>query len=73
MNSKKFQTHYYLYNNERYENMKDCCKAIGTGIPGKSFKHFIRVGLVEKILINQDVPENTNTSEYDKATTETRL
>lgn len=50
----KKKTHYYLYNGNRYENMKDCLDAIGNGKLGsRRFKHMFRIGLVEKIMINQ--------------------
>jgi hypothetical protein len=54
-----------MYNNNRFENMRDCCLAIGNGIPSKAFKHFIRMGVVEKININQDVQGDTKISKNE--------
>lgn len=71
MNGK--QKHYYLYNGKNYENMKDCCQAIGHGISSKAFKHMIRMGIVEKIINNNDVQRNTKNSKDDKETTKTKF
>lgn len=60
------QTHYYLHNRKRYENMKECCQMIGNGIPRKSFKHLLRMGLIEKIKINNDVTTDTLKPQHEE-------
>ena len=47
----KTQTHYYVFNDKRYENMRDCREAIGTGIKSTQFKHMLACELVKKISI----------------------
>ncbi|SMG23617.1 hypothetical protein SAMN03080602_01464 [Arenibacter troitsensis] len=62
------QRHYYLYNGKQYENMQDCRESIGNGVPSKAFKHMLRLGIVEKKLINLDTSSGTNNSQRnDKA------
>jgi len=42
-------THYYIYNGKRYENMKECREAIGyAGVSSASFKHLVKSGIVTK-------------------------
>lgn len=67
MNNK--QKHYYIYNGNRFENMKDCCQGIGKGIAPRAFKHMLRMGIVEKIIIDNDALESTNISEHGKRKT----
>tara|TARA_R110000803_G_scaffold209155_1_gene278438 strand:- start:2046 stop:2273 length:228 start_codon:yes stop_codon:yes gene_type:complete len=45
----KQSTHYYEYNNSRYENMKELCDAIPT-LKSKGMKHLLRYGIVKKII-----------------------
>lgn len=60
------QTHYYLYSNKRYENMKDCRESIGNGVPAKAFKHMLRLGIVAKVELNPDANTSAIKSAHDE-------
>lgn len=45
------QTHYYLYDGKRYDNMKELCDEHGFGT--HAFRNRVKKHIIEKILINQ--------------------
>lgn len=45
----KKQTHYYVFNDKRYDNMKDLVTNMGNGISSRALKHYLRNGIVKKI------------------------
>lgn len=52
---KKPQTHYYIYNDTRYENMKDCCVSLNLG--RQEFRNLVKTQAIKKIIINDVKPK----------------
>jgi len=53
MNGK--QSHYYIYQGKRYENMKECREANELGRTG--FRNLVKNGIIEKVIINDVKPQ----------------
>ena len=66
MNGK--QSHYYIYQGKRYENMKECREANGLGRTG--FRNLVKNGIIEKVIINDVKPQG---DAQNKTTTKTEL
>jgi hypothetical protein len=66
MNGK--QSHYYIYQGERYENMQQCREAHGLGRAG--FRKLVKNGIIEKVIINDVKPQG---DAQNKTTTQTEL
>ena len=66
MNGK--QSHYYIYQGKRYENMKECREANKLGRTG--FRNLVKNGVIEKVIINDVKPQG---DAQNKTTTETEL
>ena len=68
------QTHYYIYEGSRYENMKDCLRAIGNGtLKSKRFKYMLQLEVVQKNKINTDTQMGAGNSKQNYETRKRRV
>ncbi len=65
MNSSK--THYYIYNEKKYDNMKDCRETNDLG--RTEFRKMVKEKIIEKIIIN-DVKPHGDAQNKKKTKTE---